>query len=148
MVDTIQTNIDDRGAATVCLNRPEVHNAFNDELIATLTAELKKLEADGTVRVVILEGRGKSFSAGADFNWMKRTVTYTEAENIRDAEALANLLKTLNRLKKPTIAAVQGNAYGGGGGLVPCCGRAFAADHVPLPCTAGRPRLDPATVSR
>src|SRR5258708_7339802 len=147
MVDTIQTNIDDRGAATVWLNRPEVHNAFNDELIDTLTAELKKLEADGTVRVVILEGRGKSFSAGADFNWMKRTVTYTEAENIRDAEALANLLKTLNRLKKPTIAAVQGNAYGGGVGLVACCDIAFAADHVHFAFTEARLGLTPATIS-
>ena len=145
--EKIQTDIDPRGAATVWLNRPEVHNAFDDELIATLTAELKRLEKEKSVRVVILEGRGKSFSAGADFNWMKRTVQLTEAENVRDAEALAELLRTLNRLKKPTIAAVQGNAYGGGVGLIACCDIAFAADHVHFAFTEARLGLTPATIS-
>ena len=147
MADIIQTSIDERGAATVWLNRPEVHNAFNDELIAVLTAELQRIERDKAVRCVILEGRGKSFSAGADFNWMKKTVTYTEDENIRDAGTLANLLKTLHRLKKPTIAAVQGNAYGGGVGLVACCDIAFAADHVHFAFTETRLGLTPATIS-
>ena len=102
----IETDIDGRGAATVWLNRPEVHNAFDDTLIGTLTEELRRVEADGKVRVVVLAGRGKSFSAGADLGWMKRMAGYTEAENRRDAEALAELLRTLNSLKKPTIAAV------------------------------------------
>ena len=147
MSEKIQIDVDPRGAATVWLNRPEVHNAFDDELIATLTAELKRLEKDKSVRVVIIEGRGKSFSAGADFNWMKRTVQLSEAENVRDAEGLAELLRTLNRLKKPTIAAVQGNAYGGGVGLISCCDIAFAADHVNFAFTETRLGLTPATIS-
>jgi methylglutaconyl-CoA hydratase len=146
MSDVIQTDIDARGAATVWLNRPDVHNAFDDRLVAALTAELKRLEADKAVRIVILEGRGKSFSAGADFNWMKRTATYTEAENLKDAQALAELLRTLNRLKKPTLAAVQGNAFGGGVGLVACCDIAFAADHVHFAFTEVRLGLIPATI--
>lgn len=146
MSDNVQTEIDGRGAATVWLNRPDVHNAFDDALIAALTAELRRLEADKAVRAVILEGRGKSFSAGADFNWMQRTASYSEAENIRDAEALASLLRTLNRLKKPTIAAVQGNAFGGGVGLVACCDIALAADHVRFAFSEARLGLIPATI--
>ena len=146
MTETVQTEIDPRGAATVWLNRPEIHNAFDDALIAALTAELGRLEADTAVRAVILEGRGKSFSAGADFNWMQRTVNYTQAENVRDAEALANLLRTLNGLKKPTIAAVQGNAFGGGVGLVACCDIAFAAEHVRFAFSEARLGLIPATI--
>lgn len=146
MTDTIQTEIDPRGAATVWLNRPEVHNAFDDALIKALSAELERLEADKAVRAVILEGRGKSFSAGADFNWMQRSVNFTEAENVRDAEALAALLRRLNRLKKPTIAAVQGNAFGGGVGLVACCDIAFAAEHVHFAFTEARLGLIPATI--
>lgn len=147
MSDTVQTEIDARGTATVWLNRPEVHNAFDDELIAALTAELKRLETDKSVRIVVLEGRGKSFSAGADFNWMQRTVKFSQAENVRDAEALAQLLRTLNRLKKPTIAAVQGNAFGGGVGLVACCDIAFAAEHVHFAFTEARLGLIPATIA-
>ena len=146
MSDTVQTEIDARGTATVWLNRPDVHNAFDDELIGALTKELKRLEADKSVRVVVLEGRGKSFSAGADFNWMKRAAKYSQAENVRDAQALADLLRVLNRLKKPTIAAVQGNAFGGGVGLVACCDIAFAADHVHFAFTEARLGLIPATI--
>ena len=146
MSETVQTEIDSRGTATVWLNRPDVHNAFDDELIASLAKELKRLESDKAVRVVVLEGRGKSFSAGADFNWMKRAVKYGQAENVRDAQALADLLRTLNRLKKPTIAAVQGNAFGGGVGLVACCDIAFAADHVHFAFTEARLGLIPATI--
>ena len=146
MSETIETEIDGRGAARVWLNRPEVHNALNDTLIAALTGELKRLEADKTVRAVILEGRGKSFSAGADFNWMQRAVKLTEAENVRDAERVAALLRTLDRLKKPTIAAVQGNAFGGGAGLVACCDIAIAAEHVHFAFTEARIGLIPATI--
>ncbi|HTY69179.1 MAG TPA: enoyl-CoA hydratase/isomerase family protein [Alphaproteobacteria bacterium] len=146
MSDTVQTEIDARGTATVWLNRPDVHNAFDDELIGALTKELKRLEADKSVRVVVLEGRGKSLSAGADFNWMKRAAKYSQAENVRDAQALADLLRALNRLKKPTIAAVQGNAFGGGVGLVACCDIAFAADHVHFAFTEARLGLIPATI--
>lgn len=143
----IETDIDGRGAATVWLNRPEVHNAFDDTLIATLTEDLRRLEADPGVRVVVLAGRGKSFSAGADLGWMKRMASYTEAENRRDAEALAELLRTLNFLKKPTIAAVQGNAYGGGVGLVACCDIVVAVEAASFALTEVRLGLTPATIS-
>lgn len=143
----IETDIDGRGAATVWLNRPEVHNAFDDTLIATLTGELRRVDADEKVRVVVLAGRGKSFSAGADLGWMKRMAGYTEAENRRDAEALAELLRTLNFLGKPTIAAVQGNAYGGGVGLVACCDIAVAVEAASFALTEVRLGLTPATIS-
>lgn len=142
----IETDIDGRGAATIWLNRPEVHNAFDDTLIATLTQELRRIEADPKVRVVVLAGRGKSFSAGADLNWMKRMAGYTEAENRRDAEGLAELLRTLNFLNKPTIAAVQGNAYAGGVGLVACCDIAFAVEKASFALTETRLGLIPATI--
>jgi methylglutaconyl-CoA hydratase len=142
----IETEIDSRGAATVWLNRPEVHNAFDDTLIATLTAELKRLEADSKVRVVVLGGRGKSFSAGADLNWMKRMATYSESQNRRDAEGLAELLRTLNFLKKPTIAAVHGNAYAGGVGLVACCDIVLAVEKATFALTETRLGLIPATI--
>ena len=142
----IETDIDGRGAATVWLNRPEVHNAFDDTLIATLTEELRRVEADPKIRVVVLAGRGKSFSAGADLNWMKRMAGYSEAENRRDAEGLAELLRTLNFLRKPTIAAVQGNAYAGGVGLVACCDMVFAVEKASFALTETRLGLIPATI--
>src|SRR5512136_293147 len=109
----IELHITAEGTATLTLNRPEVHNAFDDQLIAGLTARLRELNADHAVRVVVLAANGKSFSAGADLNWMKRMARYSEAENLRDAVALGDLMHTLSALKKPTIARVQGPAYGG-----------------------------------
>ena len=108
-------------SAWITLNRPEVHNAFDDRLIAELTTELTRLGDDAAVRAVVLTGSGKSFSAGADLNWMRNTATYGEAENLADARALAKLMATLNELPKPTIARVNGAALGGGTGLVACC---------------------------
>jgi len=131
----------------VWLSRPEVHNAFDDTLIAALTGTLRQFEADPQVRVLVLAARGPSFSAGADLGWMKRMAGYTEAENCRDAEALAELLRTLNSLKKPTIAAVQGNAYGGGVGLVACCDIAVAVEAATFALTEVRLGLTPATIS-
>lgn len=106
--------IDDRGVGTLTMNRPELHNAFDDTLISSLTAALRELEADPGVRLVILAGSGRSFSAGADLSWMRRMADYSREENLADAISLAGLMKTLDRLAKPTIALVQGAAYGGG----------------------------------
>ncbi len=147
MANVIETDIDARGVATIWLNRPDVHNAFDDTLVAAMTTELKRLEVDSAVRVVVLAGRGKSFSAGADFNWMKRMAKASEAENVRDAQGLAEMLHKLNYLQKPTIAQVQGNAFGGGVGLVACCDIAFAADHALFAFTEVRLGLTPATIS-
>ena len=127
----------DGGVATVWMNRPDVHNAFNEALIAELTAACAGLDADATVRVVVLAGRGKSFSAGADLNWMRRAADASVDDNLQDARKLAGMLRTLAELGKPTIARVHGAALGGGMGLASACdiciaatGAAFATSEV------------------
>ena len=147
MGDALLTEIDRRGVATVTLNRPALHNAFDDRLIADLAAALRALEADPAVRVVVLAGAGRSFSAGADLNWMKRMALYSEAENRRDAEALALLMRTLDELAKPTIAAVHGPAVAGGCGLVACCDIALAAERASFAISEVRLGLIPAVIS-
>jgi methylglutaconyl-CoA hydratase len=134
------------GSARITLNRPEIHNAFDDRLIAELTAALAALAHDDAVRVVVLTGSGKSFSAGADLNWMRRTSTYGEAENLADAKALAKLMATLNELPKPTIARVNGAALGGGTGLVACCDIVVASSHAMFGTTEVRLGLIPAVI--
>lgn len=117
----------DGPVATIWMNRPEVHNAFDEALIADLTAACRQLDADDSVRAVVLAGRGKSFSAGADLAWMKRAAGYTVEENLADAGALAAMLRTLADMKKPTVARVQGAALGGGTGLTAACDIAIAS---------------------
>jgi methylglutaconyl-CoA hydratase len=112
--------------ATVTLNRPEVHNAFNEQVIGDLTEAFKKAEADKSVRLVILRGNGKSFSAGGDLNWMRKMADYNHQQNVDDAMRLGVLLKTINFLAKPTMALVHGNVFGGGVGLTACCDIAVA----------------------
>lgn len=118
------------GVATIWMNRPDVHNAFNAQLIADLTAACIALDADDTVRAVVLAGRGKSFSAGADLNWMKAAGEASEAENFADAMKLAGMLRTLAEMKKPTIARVHGAALGGGMGLASACDICIAGDKA------------------
>ena len=137
---------DPRGVATVTLNRPQVHNAFDDQVIAELTATLRKVDADAGVRVVVLASTGKSFSAGADLGWMKRMALYSQEQNLEDARGLAALMSTLDRLVKPTVALVQGPAYGGGVGLVACCDIAVAVDTVSFALTEARLGLIPAVI--
>jgi methylglutaconyl-CoA hydratase len=136
------------GAVTrITLDRPEVHNAFDDTLIARLTETLEALAADPAVRVVVLAAAGKSFSAGADLAWMQRMAAYGEAENLADARRLARLMATLDRLAKPTLALVQGPAIGGGVGLVACCDIALAAQSVFFQLSEVRLGLTPAVIS-
>lgn len=111
----------DGGIATIWMNRPDVHNAFNEALIADLTDACRQLDADDSVRVVVLAGRGKSFSAGADLNWMRRAADASVEANLADARKLAGMLRALAELTKPTIARVQGAALGGGMGLASAC---------------------------
>ena len=139
--------IDGRGVATLTLNRPDRHNAFDDALVAALTAALRRLGGDAAVRAVILASTGRSFSAGADVGWMRRVARQTEAANLADAGALAALMHTLDRLPKPTLAVVQGAAYGGGVGLVACCDVAVAADGASFCLSEVRLGLTPATIS-
>jgi methylglutaconyl-CoA hydratase len=114
--------------ATVTLDRPEVHNAFNDELIAKITAAFVELGANPSVRAIVLRANGESFSAGGDLNWMKRAATYTAEENLRDARAGANMFLTVARCPKPVIARVHARALGGGSGLVASCDMAVAVE--------------------
>ena len=120
----------DGGVATLWMNRPEVHNAFNAQLIADLSAACRALDADASVRVVVLAGRGKSFSAGADLNWMKAAGEAGEAENFADAMKLAGMLRTLAEMSKPTIARVHGAALGGGMGLASACDVCIAGERA------------------
>ena len=113
--------------ATIWMNRPDMHNAFDETLIAELTAACIALDDDADVRVVVLAGRGKSFSAGADLNWMKRAANNGLDDNLADARALAKMLRVLAEMKKPTIARVQGAALGGGTGLTAACDIAVAS---------------------
>jgi methylglutaconyl-CoA hydratase len=144
---SVSTTIDARGVATVTLKRPHVHNAFDDQLIAALTHELKTVERDARVRVVVLAGEGRSFSAGADLNWMQRMAKYSEADNIRDAVALANLMRVLDTMSRPTVARVHGAAFGGGVGLVAACDIACAAAEAVFCLSEVRLGLIPAVIS-
>ncbi len=138
---------DARGVARLTLDRPEVHNAFNDALIAELTAALESLGADPGVRAVVLAAEGKSFSAGADLGWMQRMAGYGREENLADARALAKLMATLNELPKPTLALVQGPAFGGGVGLVACCDIALAVESARFSLSEVKLGLIPAVIS-
>jgi len=132
---------------TIAINRPDVHNAFDDTLVADLGNALGKLERDAKVRVVILTGTGSTFSAGADLNWMRDMAKAGEADNRLDAERLAALMHKLNTFPKPTIARVNGAAYGGGVGLIACCDIAIAADTAKFGLTEVRLGLIPAVIS-
>jgi methylglutaconyl-CoA hydratase len=133
--------------ATLWLNRPEVHNAFDEDLIAGITATLLRLDADASVRVVVLAGRGKSFCAGGDLAWMRRMAGFSEAQNLEDAARLAEMLRVLATLSKPTIARVHGAALAGGTGLVSACDIAVATPQASFGTTEVRIGLVPATIS-
>lgn len=137
----------DSGIARVTLNRPAVHNALDDALIGSLLESLEKIAADGAVRLVILTGQGTSFCAGGDVAWMRRTADYTHEQNLVDAMRLARLLHRLNTMPQPTLALVNGPAYGGGVGLVACCDIAVAADTAKFSLSEVRLGLIPATIS-
>ncbi len=142
----ILTDIAD-GIATITLNRPEVHNAFDDRMIAELAAALEAVAARPELSVVQLAAAGASFSAGADLDWMRRMAGSSEEENRADAERLARLLHRLATLPKPTVALVQGAAYGGGVGLVAACDIALAAENARFGLTEVRLGLVPAVIS-
>ena len=137
----------ERRIARVALNRPEVHNAFDDALIAELTSALTKLDSDAGVRALVLTGSGASFSAGADLNWMRGMARASEQDNRADAERLATLMRTLNFLSKPTVARVNGAAYGGGVGLIACCDIAISVDTAKFGLTEVKLGLVPAVIS-
>jgi len=131
----------------ITMNRPERHNAFDDVLIAELTEAFRSMEAEDGVRIVVLSGAGKSFSAGADLNWMKCMAGFSMEENRRDAMGLAALMRTIAHLRKPTVARVQGAALGGGVGLVACCDVAVATQGATFSLSEVKLGLIPAVIS-
>lgn len=135
------------GVATLALNRPETHNAFDADLIQKLTASLQDLDRDNSVRAVIITGTGSTFSAGADLNWMRSMAKASEAENLDDSLQLAKLMRTLNYLSKPTIARVNGAAYGGGVGLIACCDIAIGIEATKFSLSEVKLGLVPAVIS-
>lgn len=139
--------IDSRGVATVTLNRPELHNAFNDELIAELIKCFHELALNEFVRLAVLTGEGKSFCAGADLNWMKRMKDYTFEENLMDSNQLAELFTVINHFNRPVICRMNGSALGGGAGLIACCDYVIAEDSAMIGFTEVRLGLVPAVIS-
>ncbi|NII72938.1 methylglutaconyl-CoA hydratase [Dyella sp. SG562] len=138
---------DRAGVRTIAMNRPQVHNAFDDGLIAELTDALAAAGRDPAVRAVVLTGAGASFSAGADLHWMRGMAKASEAENREDSLRLAALMRTLQFLPKPTVARVNGAAYGGGVGLVACCDIAIGVDGAKFGLTEVKLGLVPAVIS-
>lgn len=133
--------------ATIWMNRPEVFNAFNEALIADLSAACIALDSDPAVRVVVLAGRGRHFSAGADLNWMQRASVSSQDDNLRDARLFAQMLHLLSNLSKPTIARVQGLALGGGTGLAAACDMAMATSDAVFATSEVRFGIIPSVIS-
>jgi methylglutaconyl-CoA hydratase len=147
MTRNVLLDVDGRGIATLTLNRPEVHNAFDAALVLQLTELLVELKSRQDVRVVVLTGAGRSFSAGADINWMRAMAECSPDENFEDALHLADLMSLLNSLPLPTIARVNGHAFGGGVGLVACCDIAIASNEARFALSEVRLGLVPAVIS-
>ena len=133
--------------ATVTLDRPEVRNAFNDEVIAELTQAFTQLGQDKDVRAIVLAAEGPAFCAGADLNWMRRMADYTHAENLADAAQLAEMLRVIYACPKPTVARIQGDVYAGGMGLVAACDMAVSVDTANYCLSEVKLGLYPATIS-
>jgi len=133
--------------ATLTLNRPSIHNAFDEGLLAQLTAAARRLAADGAVKVVVLSGAGKSFCAGADLDWMKRMARFTEAENVTDAMGLADCLRAMADLPQPLVGRVHGPVIGGGMGLVAVCDIVLAVPEALFGFSEVRLGLSPACIA-
>ena len=146
-MQTIIANKNDNGVLTLTMNRADVHNAFNAAMISELTTALQAADEADDVRVVIITGSGNSFSAGADMNWMRSLVDASQEDNERDAMQLATLMRSLNYLSKPTIARINGHAFGGGLGLIAACDITIAADTSLFGLTEARLGLAPAVIS-
>lgn len=135
------------GVTTLWMDRPEVYNAFDERLIAELSAVLTELESDAETKILVLAGRGKHFSAGADLNWMKRAAMMSDEENLADAKRFASMLYQLSHFPKPTIARIQGAALGGGTGLAAACHIAIAAENARFATSEVKFGIIPAVIS-
>ena len=147
MTDSLLLTHDRRGVGRITLNRPEVHNAFNEDLINALDEAIDTLACNAAVRVVVMAGNGKSFSAGADLNWMKRTADYDFAENSIDALRFGEMLGRFASMPKPVVGVIQGPAYGGGVGLVAACDIVIASEAAAFMLSEVKLGLIPAVIS-
>lgn len=147
MKEYLKQTLDERGVLTLTLNRPEKRNAFDDDMIRQLLIELKEAAETPDVKLIQLQGEGKHFCAGADLAWMQRLVEYDYTANVTDARQLAELMDTLYRMPQPTLAVVQGAAYGGAVGLVSCCDMVIASDQAQFCLSEVKVGLMPATIA-
>lgn len=145
-METVTIETDARGVARVTMNRPEVFNAFNEAMIAELGQAFEQLSADPAVRLIVLAGSGKAFSAGADLQWMKRAAEATQAANLEDARRFAAMLQRIAECPKPTLARVQGLALGGGVGLAAACDIALATPDAKFAVSEARFGILPAVI--
>ncbi len=143
----VRCDLDARGVACVFMTRPEIHNAFDDQLINEMIAQFGEISGNPAVRVIVLGGEGKSFSAGADLNWMRRMADYTEAENFADAQGAAKLLAVIAEASQPVIARVHGAAFGGGVGLVSACDIAIGSEKALFSLSEVKLGLIPSVIS-
>ena len=143
----IMTEIDDRGIARLTLNRPELRNAFDEKMIGDICNEMGRLSSNEDVRVIVITGAGKAFSAGADLNMMARVAQYSASENKDDARRLAHMLESIYNAAKPTIALVNGPAMGGGLGLIAACDIAIADEDAFFALSEVKVGLIPAVIS-
>jgi methylglutaconyl-CoA hydratase len=146
MAEFVNQHVSD-GVASVSLNRPDVHNAFNEVVIDEITAAFRSANDDAAVRVVVLRSEGKSFSAGADIHWMKRMVDYSFDENVADAATMCHMLRAIRECSKPVIARVHGATFGGGVGLVAACDMAVATSGAVFSLSEVKLGILPAVIS-
>lgn len=146
-MQTIQSTLSKQGVLTVRMNRPQVHNAFDAVMIGELTETLRAADGDSEISLLVITGAGSSFSAGADVHWMRSLVDASEKDNERDALQLAGLMRALNYFTKPTIARINGAAYGGGLGLIAACDITIAVENAQFGLTEVRLGLAPAVIS-
>ncbi|MBA2653547.1 MAG: enoyl-CoA hydratase/isomerase family protein [Gammaproteobacteria bacterium] len=145
--DTVLVDYYPGGIGMITLNRPDRHNAFDDKMILQLTAALLDFKKDNKIKIVILYASGKNFSAGADLDWMKKMIQYSEKENLADAMQLVELLKTLSNMEKITIALAKGITMGGGVGLLACCDIVIAEEAARFCFSETKLGLVPATIA-
>jgi len=147
MADQTTLQVDDLGVATITIVRPEVHNAFDEHVIAELSQRFKSVEEDEEVRLVVMAARGRTFCAGADLDWMRRAAEYDTEQNISESRQFGDMLNRLNVMSKPTMCLVQGPAYGGGVGLVAACDIAVAVRSASFSLSEVKLGLIPAVIS-
>jgi len=147
MQQRVLCEVDSRGIATMTLNRPDKHNAFDDAMINEMVEHLQTLAQDASIRALIVAGTGKSFSAGADLAWMQRMAEYDRDANLADAQQLALLMRLLDDFNRPTLALVNGAAFGGAVGLMACCDSVIAVDSAKFCLSEVRIGLIPAVIS-